>query len=138
MFAKFSVIILRAIVGFLSVISKMMIFINTLDEIGSGSVGLTGLGNVFTEARDNLVQLDYTWMGQLKQVIELTIGTFGIGGILIGVTNLFDGEYLLCLFVFYFIDLTVGAFAQKAENLVSFIYMVVDFWLVFLHPKYWI
>ena len=138
MFAKFVVIILRAIVGFLSVVSKMMIFIYTLDEIGSGSVGLTGLGDIFTVARDDLVQLYYTWVGQLKQIIELTIGTFGVGGILIGVTNLFDGEYLLGLFVLYFIDLTVCAFAQKAENLVSFIYMVVDFGLVFLHVEYWI
>jgi hypothetical protein len=138
MFAKFVVIILRAIVSFLSVVSKMMIFIYTLDEIGSGSVGLTGLGDVFTVARDDLVQLYYTWVTQLKQIIELTIGTFGVGGILIGVTNLFDGEYLLGLFVLYFIDLTVCAFAQKAEDLVSFIYMVVDFGLVFLHVKYWI
>ena len=111
MFAEFGVVVLSAVVGFLCIVSHMMIFIDTLDEICTGSVALSGLGDVFAVARYYLVQLDYTWMGQLKQIVQFPVGTFGVGDILIGVTNLFDGEYLLGLFVLYFIDLTVGALA---------------------------
>ena len=51
-------------------------------------------------------------MSELKQVIKLSIGAFGIGDVLIGVAYLFDREYLMGLFVFDFVDLTVGALAE--------------------------
>ncbi len=66
MLAEFGVVVVRAVVGFLCVVSDMMIFIDALDKIRPGSVALAGLGDVFAVAWDYLVQLDDTWMGQLE------------------------------------------------------------------------
>ena len=66
MLAEFGVVVVRAVVGFLCVISDMMIFIDALDEIRPGSVALAGLGDVFAVAWDYLVQLDDAWVGQLE------------------------------------------------------------------------
>lgn len=70
-------------------------------------------------------------MCQLEQIVELAIGTFGVGDVLVGVANLFYREYLLVFLVFHFVDLTVGALAEEAQDLVGFVDVVVDFGLVF-------
>ncbi len=130
-FGKFVVVIECAIVGFFGVIANMMILINAFDKVCSGSVGLPDLCGVFGVAGDDLIELDDAGMGELEEVVEFAIGAFGVGDILIGVANLFDGEDLVVLFVFDFVDSTVGALAQQAHNLVGFIDVVVDFGLVF-------
>jgi hypothetical protein len=130
-FGEFVVVIQCAIVSFLGVISNVMIFIDALDKVSPGSVGLPDLGGVFAMAGDDLIELDYAGMCELEEVVELAVGTFGVGDILIGVANLFYREYLLGLFVLHFVHLSVGAFAQQAQNFIAFVYVVIDFRLVF-------
>ena len=113
-FGEFVVVIQGAIISFFGVISYMMILIDAHDKVSPRSVGLPDLCGVFAMAGDDLIELDYTGMCELEEVVELAVGTFGVGDILIGVANLFYGEYLLGLFVLYFVHLTVGAFAQQA------------------------
>ena len=98
--------------GFLCIVADLVIFINALDKISTWSVRLTSLRGIFTRTWDDLIEFDDKWMSELKQVIKLSIGAFGIGDVLIGVAYLFDREYLMGLFVFDFVDLTVGALAE--------------------------
>ena len=125
------VVIQCAIVSFFGVISNMMIFIDALDKVSPRSVGLPDLGGVFAMAGNDLIEFDYTGMCELEEVVELAVGTFGVSDILIGVANLFYREYLLGLFVLHFVHLTVGAFAQQAQNFIAFVDVVIDFRLVF-------
>ncbi len=108
-----------------------MILIDALDKVSPGSVGLPDLSGVFAMAGDDLIEFDYAGMCELEEVVELAVGTFGVGDILIGVANLFYRQYLLALFVLYFVHLTVRAFPQQAQNFIAFVYVVIDFRLVF-------
>jgi hypothetical protein len=131
MLAQFAVVLLGPIVCFLRIVTDLLILIHSFDKISTRSVRLSDLACVFAISGNDLVQLDDTGVSKLEEVVKLTIGTFSIGDILIGVKNLFDGEYLMRLFVFDLIHLTVRSLSEKAEYLIGFIDMIVDFRLIF-------
>jgi len=70
-------------------------------------------------------------MTQLEKIVQLTISTFGVSDVLISIEYLFDCIDLMSLFVSNLVDLTIGAFAEKAEDFEGFIDMIVDFRLIF-------
>jgi hypothetical protein len=59
-------------------------------------------------------------MIQLQEIVEFTIGTFGIDQILEGVYDFFNGDYSLSFLVLGLVDDAVGAFAYFGKVLVVF------------------
>jgi hypothetical protein len=79
----------------------------------------------------NMVQFYNARMTELKQIVELSVSSFRIDYVLIGVANFFNSKKLLGLFVFSLINQTVRAFTYLAEYFVCLIYMVIKIWGTF-------
>jgi hypothetical protein len=59
-------------------------------------------------------------MIHLQEIVQFTIGAFGIDQILVGVDDLFNGDYFLSFLVLNLVDDAVGAFAYFGKVLVVF------------------
>ena len=119
--------------GFLSVVTHLVVFVSSLGKVSARSVGFADLAWVFTIGRDDLVQLDDARVTELEEVVEFAIGTFGVGDVLKGVAYFFNRKNLLRLFVSGFVDLPVGALPHKAQYFIGLINVIVNIRLVFLH-----
>lgn len=131
MFTHLCIMLLNTIMRLFRIISHSMILKHSFNKIRPWSIRFPHMSVIPPISRNNLVKFNNTRMTQLKKIIKLTICTLCISNILICVTNLLNGKYLIGLFVTYFIHLTICTFSNHTEDLEAFIYVVIYVHFIF-------